>query len=76
MKCNNCGSDLDFKWMVKELVVEMLENSDSKEELKNYFDTEFDFSIDNACDICYHTLWVKSDDRKIFYDTLDTLNKI
>jgi len=73
MECNNCGNDIDFDWIVSSKVQEMLENFDNKEDLKEFLDNKFDFSINQACDSCYNTLWVEGKDRELFYEVLEAL---
>lgn len=73
MKCLNCGNDLDYEYQVTENLMEMLENSSSKEELKLYLDTEFDWSINQACEKCYCTYWVPEEGRAYWYSTLEKL---
>jgi len=70
MICTNCGNDIDFEHIVEENVNEFYSNSKNKAEVKEFLDNDYDFSVDQACDICYHTLWVKDKDKKYFYSHL------
>ena len=71
MTCDNCGAEIDFEFIVEEEISEFLENSDSPEEVKDFLDNDYDFGINMACDVCYHTKWVKGSDRDAYYKELE-----
>jgi len=75
MECDNCGNEIDFDFIVEETIYEMNENVKDKEKLKKYLDEEYDFSLDMACDVCYHTKWVTGEDKLAFYEALENIKE-
>ena len=73
-ECQNCDTNIDYEYKVTSKLQEFLDcyNGD-KEEVKVFLNTDFDWSIDQACDACYHTYWVPEDEKAFWYSTLDTL---
>ena len=75
MECKNCEADIDIEWVVEQDLINLLETGMSIKEVKDFLDTKFDFSINQACDRCYHTYWFEDDEKQLWYDSLDNLSK-
>ena len=73
MNCENCDNDIDYEYQVSEKINDLLRHYDSKDKVKEFLDNEFDWSINQACDVCYCTYWVEDEDKPYWYEVLDGL---
>jgi len=73
MNCKNCNNEIDMCYLIENEVSIMLNNLKDKEKVKEFLDKEFDFSIDDACDTCYHTYWFEDSEKGWFYEELEKI---
>ena len=73
MRCSNCEEKLDSDWLISELISDLMVTYKTKKAVKLFLDKEFDWSLDNVCDVCQHTYELQSaEDQKDVYDALET----